>query len=316
MTEKITWDKSHLLGLKDLSREDIEIILNSARSFKEVSKRQIKKVPALRGKTVVNLFFESSTRTRTSFEIAAKRLSADLVNFSSNISSLNKGETFLDTLKNLEAYSVDMFIVRHAHSGAAKYLSENTSASVINAGDGQNEHPTQALLDMFTVQENLGQLSGLKVAIIGDIFHSRVARSNIWGFSKFNSDVWVCGPTTLIPKYFESLPVKITYDMKQALDGADVVIMLRIQNERQQSQFFPSLREYRQYFTLGEDKVKFLKNTALVLHPGPVNWDIDISSSLKSRMQPLILEQVTNGLAVRMAVIYILMEKRHYEFID
>jgi len=308
------WQKKHLLGLKGLAREEIEAVMQSAASFKEISLRQIKKVPALRGRTVVNLFFEASTRTRTSFELAAKRLSADVVNFSSSFSSLGKGESILDTIKNLESYSVDIFVIRHSHSGAALYLSQNTSASVINAGDGQNEHPTQALLDMFTVKEKLGNLSGLKVAIIGDIFHSRVARSNIWGFSKCGAEVWACSMPTLIPKYFETMPVKITFDIKEALKGADVVMLLRIQKERLDKQFFPSLREYKEYFTLSRDKMALLKKDVLILHPGPVNWDIDIASDLKQKVHSLILEQATNGLAVRMAVIYMLMEKRNYEF--
>lgn len=306
------WTRNHLFGLSDLTREEIETILQTSKTFKEVSERRIKKVPALRGKTVVNLFFEPSTRTRTSFELAAKRLSADVLNFSPAISSLSKGETILDTLKNLEAYSVDVFVVRHTNSGSAVYLSEHTNASVINAGDGENEHPTQALLDMFTVQERLGTLSGLKVAIVGDIYHSRVARSNIWGFSKCGSEVWVSAPPTLIPKYFETLPVKVTYHMEEALKGADVVIMLRIQNERFKSHFFPSVREYREFFSLSQEKAKLLKEKTLVMHPGPVNWDIDIASALKERVFPLILEQVTNGLAVRMAVIYLVKEKQHF----
>ncbi len=310
------WQKKHLLGLKDLSREEIELILNSAQAFKEVSKREVKKVPALRGKTIINLFFEPSTRTKTSFELAAKRLSADVVNFSSSGSSLAKGETILDTLKNIEAYSVDIFVIRHSFSGAALYLSQRTNSCVVNAGDGQNEHPTQALLDMFTVKEKLGKLEGLKVAIIGDIFHSRVARSNIWGFSKFSSSVYVCGPKTLIPKYFETLPCKITYSLKEALEDAQVVIMLRIQKERMKGVFFSSEREYVNYYSLNEENLKFLPKEALVLHPGPVNWDVEIASSLKERVSNLILEQVSNGLAVRMAVLYLLAEKRGYEVID
>lgn len=232
------WTRKHLLGLHDLSSQEIELILDSAKSFKEVSQREVKKVPALRGKTIVNLFFEASTRTKTSFELAAKRLSADVVNFSSQASAIEKGETILDTLKNIEAYSVDIFVIRHSFSKAALFLSQRTKASVINAGDGSNEHPTQALLDMFTVREKLKVLSGLKVAIVGDILHSRVARSNIWGFSKFASEVWVCAPPTLIPKYFSSMPAKITCSLKEALEGADVVIMLRVQKERQNQKFF------------------------------------------------------------------------------
>jgi aspartate carbamoyltransferase catalytic subunit len=266
----------------------------------------VKKVPALRGKTVVNLFFENSTRTRMSFELAAKRLSADVINFAASTSSLNKGETMLDTLKTIEAYSTDIFVIRHSHSTAPLYLSQHTQSSIVNAGDGQNEHPTQALLDMFTVRERLGTLEGLKVVIMGDITHSRVARSNIWGFSKFGSEVTVCGPVTLIPKFFDDMPCKVTYNTEEALKGADVVIMLRIQRERQQDVFFPSQEEYNRYFALTKESARFLKKTALVMHPGPVNWDAEIDSSLKERVFPLILEQVTNGLAVRMSVLYLL----------
>lgn len=307
------WNRKHLLGLRDLTRQEIETILESAKAFKEISQREVKKVPALRGKTVVNLFFESSTRTRTSFELAAKRLSADVVNFSSSSSSLQKGESILDTLKNLEAYSVDIFIIRHSFSGAAFYLSRHTQASVINAGDGQNEHPTQALLDMFTVKEHLGRLDELKVAIIGDIGHSRVARSNIWGFNKFGCKVWVCGPPTLFPKYFESMEVKITYSVEEALDSADVVIMLRIQKERQKECFISSIREYRELFSLSSERLRLLKEKTLIMHPGPVNWDIEISSEIKERLHSLILEQVTNGLAVRMAVLYLIATGERYE---
>ena len=310
------WKRKHLLGLRYLERQEIELILDSARAFKEVSEREVKKVPALRGKTVVNLFFEPSTRTKTSFELAAKRLSADLVNFSSSTSSLVKGESILDTLKNLEAYSIDIFVIRHSFSTAALYLSQHTSSSVINAGDGQNEHPTQALLDMFTIRERLGTLENLKVAIIGDILHSRVARSNIWGLSKFSSTVYVCGPATLIPKYFDSLPCKITYSLKEALQDCNAVIMLRIQKERMGEQYFSSEREYTNYFSLSQDNLKYLPSKALVMHPGPVNWDIEIASFLKERVSPLILEQTTNGLAIRMAVLYLLSEEKKYEITD
>ena len=310
------WVQKHLLGLSDVTKDEIELILDSAKSFKEVSQREVKKVPALRGKTVVNLFFEASTRTKTSFELAAKRLSADVVNFSSRGSSLEKGETILDTLKNLEAYSVDIFVIRHSFSKSALFLSQRTTASVINAGDGLNEHPTQALLDMFTVREKLKTLKGLKVAIVGDILHSRVARSNIWGFSKFASQVVVCAPPTLIPKYFSAMPVTITYSLKEALEGADVVIMLRVQRERQKDTFFPSQREYSEFFSLNEENVRFLKKDALVMHPGPVNWDVEIASCLKERVKDVILEQVNNGLAVRMAVLYLLSIGEKYEIVS
>jgi len=310
------WQRKHLLGLKDLTPSEIELVLDSAKSFKEISQRQVKKVPALRGKTVVNLFFEPSTRTRTSFELAAKRLSADVINFSSSASSLVKGESILDTLKNLEAYSVDIFVVRHEFSASALYLSEHTKASVVNAGDGQDEHPTQALLDMFTLREKLGRLEGLKVTIIGDIIHSRVARSNVWGLSKAGAVVTLCGPKTLLPKYSERFPCKVTDSVKEALKSADAVIMLRIQEERMGRQLISSQREYVRYFSLNKENVKYLSPESVVMHPGPVNWDTEIASCLKEKVQPLILTQVTNGLAVRMAVLYLLSEGKKYEITD
>ncbi len=310
------WQRKHLLGLKDLTRSEIELVLDSAKSFKEISQRQVKKVPALRGKTVVNLFFEPSTRTRTSFELAAKRLSADVINFSSSASSMVKGESILDTLKNLEAYSVDIFVVRHEFSTSALYLSEHTKASVVNAGDGQDEHPTQALLDMFTLKEKLGRLERLKVSVIGDIIHSRVARSNVWGLSKAGAEVTLCGPKTLLPKYSERFPCKVTDSVKEALKSADAVIMLRIQEERMGRQLISSQREYVRYFSLNKENVKYLSPESVVMHPGPVNWDAEIASCLKEKIQPLILTQVTNGLAVRMAVLYLLSEGKKYEITD
>ncbi|MFH1519852.1 MAG: aspartate carbamoyltransferase catalytic subunit [Candidatus Omnitrophota bacterium] len=299
------WQKKHILGIKDFSRQELEVVFALANSFKEISQREVKKVPALRGKTIVNLFFENSTRTRTSFELAAKRLSADVVNFSSSSSSLTKGETIIDTIKNLEAYHPDIMIIRIGLGASLPSLASYTQASIINAGDGRNEHPTQALLDMFTVQEARGSLEKLKVLIVGDIAHSRVARSNIFGFQKFSSSVTVCGPSTLIPFEFQKLGVKVSYDLDQEIKEADVIIMLRIQKERQDFSFFPSLREYVNRFALTPERLKKAKKSCLIMHPGPVNWGIEISSNLKEQVHPLILKQAENGLAVRMAVLYL-----------
>lgn len=312
-----TWQKKHILGTKELTREEIEIIFALASSFKELSERDVKKAPALRGKTVVNLFFESSTRTKTSFELAAKRLSADVLNFSSSMSSLQKGETIIDTIKNIEAYHPDILIIRVGYSNCLPMLCRWTQASIVNAGDGCHEHPTQALLDMFTVREIKKSLEGLHVLIVGDISHSRVARSNIYGFQKFSSKISVCGPPTLIPYKFQEMGVEVFYDLDAALKDVDVVIMLRIQKERQESSFFPSLREYVDRFSLTSERVAKLKKECLVLHPGPVNWDVEISSQLKEKVHPLILTQVENGLAVRMAVLYLIgSQKREYEDSD
>ena len=312
-----TWQKKHILGIKDLSREDMEAVFNVANSFKELSKREVKKAPALRGKTIVNLFFENSTRTKISFELAGKRLSADVLNFSASMSSLSKGETIIDTIKNLESYHPDILVVRIGYSHALINLSRFTRASIINAGDGSNEHPTQCLLDMFTVQQEKKTLENLRVLIVGDIMHSRVARSNIFGFQKFNSQVSVCAPPTLIPYDFKKLNVHIYHDLDQALSGTDVVIMLRIQKERQHESFFPSIREYIEHFALTPQRFKKVKKDCLVLHPGPVNWDVEISSQLKETVHPLILKQVENGLAVRMATLYLVgTRKREYEISD
>ena len=300
------WQRRHLLGLKDLDKKDIELILGQAEYFREIPRRQIKKVPSLRGKTVVNLFFEPSTRTRISFELAAKRLSADVINFSSSASSIQKGESILDTLKNMEAYAVDIFVIRHSFSAASVYLAQRTKACVVNAGDGANEHPTQALLDMFTVKQRLKKLTGLKVVIVGDIAYSRVARSNIWGFSHMGCEVWLCAPPTLLGRDFSALPVRITYDLRKAVKEADVIIMLRLQSERQSEKLIPSLREYRQHFGLNPDILKGARRDAVIMHPGPVNWDVEIASSLKEKIMPSILNQASNGLAVRMAVLYLL----------
>lgn len=304
------WQQKHILGVKDLSRQELETIFALAASFKEISQREVKKVPALRGKTIVNLFFEHSTRTRISFELAAKRLSADVVNFSSSASSLAKGETLIDTVKNLESYHPDIMIVRIGASAALPLLTRYTQASLINAGDGRNEHPTQAFLDMFTVKETRGSLDNLKVLIVGDILNSRVARSNIFGFQKFSAQITVCAPPTLIPYQFEQLGVKTTYNLDEAIEDADVIIMLRIQKERQSSSFFPTQREYVDKFSLGPRRLDKLKKNCLIMHPGPVNWDVEISSALKERVHPLILRQAENGLAVRMAVLYLVGTKK------
>lgn len=299
------WQHKHILGIKDLTREDLDTIFALATSFKEISKRDVKKVPALRGKTIVNLFFESSTRTRTSFELAGKRLSADIINFASSSSSLTKGETVIDTIKTLEAYHPDIMVIRIDSSAALQIFTNYTQASIVNAGDGKDEHPTQALLDMFTVKEMKGNLEGLTVAIVGDIMHSRVARSNIFGFQKFGAKVIVCAPPTLIPYQFANMGVEVSYDFNDTIKRADVVIMLRIQKERQSSAFFPTLREYVDCFSLTTERFKMMKDKALVMHPSPVNWDVEISSALKDKVHPLILKQAENGLAVRMAVLYL-----------
>jgi len=304
-----SWNKKHILAIKDLSKDEIEVIFSLANSFKEIPQRKVKKTPALRGKTVVNLFFENSTRTRISFELAAKRLSADVLNFASSSSSLSKGESIIDTIKNLEAYGPDILIIRSGLSASLGVLSKHTKASIVNAGDGKNEHPTQALLDMFTAREIKKDLKGLNVLIVGDIAHSRVARSDIFGFQKFGSNVRVCGPTTLIPRKLQELGVEVFYDLDQAIKGADVIIMLRIQQERQGISFFPSTRDYVQKFSLTPQRLKKAKKDCIVMHPGPINWDIEINSSLKKELHPLILKQVENGLAVRMAVLYLVGSK-------
>jgi len=304
------WDKKHIIAIKELGRRHIETIFNLARSFKELSQREIKKTPALRGKTVINLFFENSTRTRTSFELAAKRLSADVLNFSSSTSSLSKGESIIDTIKNLESYHPDIIVARVGFSASMHTFARYTEASIINAGDGANEHPTQALLDMFTVEEAKGMLENLKVLIVGDIRHSRVARSNIFGFQKFSSSIRVCGPSTLIPYEFQKMGVEVFNDLDKALDNVDVIIMLRIQRERQESAFFPSLREYVERFSLTPQRIKKAKKGCLIMHPGPINWDIEISSALKERLHPFILRQAGNGLAIRMAVLYLAGTRR------
>ena len=299
------WTKKDLLGLQELTAEEIRRILQTAESFREISLRPIKKVPVLRGKTVVNLFFEPSTRTRTSFELAAKRLSADIVNIAAQTSSLSKGETVLDTVRNLEALRVDALVIRHAAAGVPHFVARRTSASVINAGDGAHEHPTQALLDLFTIQEKRGRVEGLSISIIGDIAHSRVARSNIWGLTKLGARVTVCGPPTLIPPSIEALGVSVTHRLEEAIRQADVLMLLRIQHERQEVQLVPSLREYRLRYGLDRERLKQAKSDVLIMHPGPVNRGVELDSSVADGPYSVILDQVTNGLAVRMAVLYL-----------
>ncbi|MCX8082964.1 MAG: aspartate carbamoyltransferase catalytic subunit [bacterium] len=300
------WKRKDLIGLEELTRSEIETILDMAVSFKEVSSRRVKKVPALRGKTVVNLFFEPSTRTRTSFELAAKRLSADVLSFDVSTSSISKGETIIDTAKNIEAMKVDCFIVRHSVSGAPEIIAENVSSSVINAGDGCHEHPTQALLDLFTVRERIGKIEGIKIAIIGDILHSRVARSNIWGFTKLGAYVYVCGPPTIVPADIEKMGVKLTFSIEDVLNDVDVVYLLRLQRERQRENYLTSLKEYSIYYGIDEERYrKIIKKGTFIMHPGPINRGVEIKSDIADRDRSLILEQVTNGIAVRMAVLYL-----------
>jgi len=304
------WKKKDLLTLEELGKEEIEFILKMAKSFKEVSSRDIKKVPTLRGKTVVNLFFEPSTRTRTSFELAAKRLSADVLDFSISSSSASKGESPVDTAKNIEAMKVDCFIIRHSVAGIPKLIAKNVKAAVINAGDDSHEHPTQGLLDLFTILERKKRIKGLKIAIIGDIRHSRVARSNIWGLTKLGASVVLCGPPSLIPLKMEKMGVEITYSLKEAIKNADILYFLRIQKERQKESFFPSTQEYVSLYGMGLDDLKETKKDTLIMHPGPINRGIEIKSEVAESASSLILDQVTNGIAVRMAVLYLLVGRR------
>lgn len=303
--KKIIWTRKDLLGLEELSREEIELVLYTAESFKEVTTRQIKKVPALRGKTVVNLFYEPSTRTRISFELAAKRLSADVINITPEGSSVRKGETLIDTGKNIEALNIDIIVVRHDCSGAPQILARSVKASVINAGDGWHEHPTQALLDMFTLKSKLGSIKGLNVSIIGDIAHSRVARSNIWGLTKLGAAVTVCAPKLLIPQDIEKIGVKVTNDIDEALKGADAINVLRMQFERDGQAAFPSRLEYFKQYGITRERLTRCKNNIVVMHPGPINRGIEMSSDVADGQNSVILEQVTNGIAVRMAVLYL-----------
>lgn len=301
-----TLSTKHLLGIKDITADDINLILSTAESFKEVINRPIKRVPSLRDITIANLFFENSTRTKLSFELAEKRLSADVVNFSSSSSSVKKGETLIDTVNNILAMKVDMVVMRHPNPGAALFLSKHVNAKIINAGDGAHEHPTQALLDAFSIKEKLGSVKGKKIAIVGDILHSRVALSNIFCLQKLGAEVMVCGPTTLMPKYISSLGVKVEHNLKKALEWCDVANMLRIQLERQDIKYFPSLREYTMLFGLNKEILDSLSKKIVVMHPGPINRGVEITSDVADSEQSIILEQVENGVAVRMAVLFLL----------
>lgn len=296
----------HLLGIKYITKQDIELIFSQADQFKEVINRPIKKVPSLRDITIANIFFENSTRTRLSFELAEKRLSADVVNFAASSSSVSKGETLIDTVNNILAMKVDIVVMRHPKPGAPLFLSKHVKAQIVNAGDGAHEHPTQGLLDAFSIREKLGDLKGVKVAIIGDILHSRVAISNIYCLQKMGAEVMVCGPTTLIPKYISALNVKVEHDMKKALQWCDVANMLRIQLERQDIQYFPSLREYVMMYGLNKQILDSLKKEIIIMHPGPINRGVEITSDVADSKHSVILQQVENGVAIRMAVLYLL----------
>ena len=296
----------HLLGLDGMAKEELALILDTAVSFREVLDRPIKKVPPLQGKTVVNLFFESSTRTRISFELAERRLSADVVNFTTAASSVSKGETLKDTARNIEAMKIDMVVIRHAAPGSAHFLTRVVDANVINAGDGTHEHPTQGLLDMYTLREKFGTLDGLRVCIVGDITHSRVARSNIFGLTTMGAKVSVCGPATLIPKDIEQLGVKVYHRLEDVIPEVDALNVLRIQLERQKSGLFPSLREYHRFFGVTKEKVSKAPKPITIMHPGPINRDVELSADLADSEHSVILQQVTNGVAIRMAVLYLL----------
>ena len=299
----------HLTGIKDLSKEDIDLIFKTADSFKEVINRPIKKVPSLRDITIANIFFENSTRTKLSFELAEKRLSADILNFSASGSSVKKGETLIDTVNNILSMKVDMVVMRHPNPGAALFLSQKVNAKIINAGDGTHEHPTQALLDAYSIREKLGAIQGKKVVIVGDILHSRVALSNIYCLQKLGAEVMVCGPTTLIPKDIHLLNVKISHNLREALEWCDVANMLRIQSERQEISYFPSLRDYSMQFGLNKEILNSLSKEIVVMHPGPINRGVEITSDVADSKQSIILNQVENGVAIRMAVIYLLAAK-------
>ena len=303
--------QKHLLGIKDISRKDIELIFETAANFKDVINRPIKKVPSLRDVTIANIFFENSTRTKLSFELAEKRLSADVVNFSSSNSSVKKGETLLDTVNNILAMKVDMVVMRHSSPGAPHFLSRHIDANIVNAGDGTHEHPTQALLDTFSINQRHGHVEGLKVAIIGDILHSRVALSNIFALKKLGAEVMVCGPKTLLPKYIESLGVKVELDVRKALQWCDVANVLRIQLERQQIKYFPTLREYSLYYGINKKLLDSLDKQITIMHPGPINRGVELNSDVADSDHAIILEQVENGVAIRMAVLYLLAGKHH-----
>ena len=300
---------SHLLGIKYLTNYDIELIFETASHFKEVINRPIKKVPSLRDVTIANLFFENSTRTKLSFELAQKRLSADVINFSASNSSLKKGESLIDTVKNILSMKVDMVVMRHPNPGAAMFLTKHVDASIVNAGDGAHEHPTQALLDCFSIQEKLGDITGKKVVIVGDILHSRVALSNIFAMKKLGAEVMVCGPLTLIPKHIESLGVSVETNLQKALQWADVANVLRVQFERMRASFFPSNREYAMQYGISKKIIEQLDNEILIMHPGPINRGVEISSDLADSEHAIILDQVENGVAIRMAILYLLASK-------
>jgi aspartate carbamoyltransferase catalytic subunit len=299
------WHRKHLLGIEELLAEEIETVLQTTAAFRRILDRRVKKVPALRGKTVVNLFLEPSTRTRVAFEMAAKRLSADVISLDGSASSTTKGETLRDTAQNIQALNADMIVIRHAAAGSPLYLSRLLDIPVINAGDGAHEHPTQALLDAFTIRERLGSIAGRRICILGDILFSRVARSNIWLLTKLGARVIVVGPSTLVPSWFTGLGVEVSHDLKAALAGAEVVMLLRIQHERQTSSHFPSLGEYTSIFGLNKTRAAWLHPRAIIMHPGPINRGVEIDSDLADSARSVILEQVTNGIAVRMAVLYL-----------
>jgi aspartate carbamoyltransferase catalytic subunit len=304
-SKQISWRHKHLLGLRELSAEEITYILDTAHGFEQISTRSVKKAPPLRGKVVVNLFFEDSTRTRNSFALAASRLSADVIEFTQKSSSVSKGETLLDTAKNLEAMGIDIIVIRHSAAGAPKFLSRNINACVVNAGDGFCEHPTQGLLDVYTIRKIKGSLEGLKVAIVGDIAHSRVARSNMWAMTRLGAEVIFVGPPTLIPAEVGRLPVSVSYSLDDVIEKVDVVYMLRIQFERLGGNPFPSIREYSHYFGLTVERMKRAKPDILVMHPGPINRGLEMESEVADGRNSVILQQVTNGLAVRMAVLFL-----------
>ena len=303
--KQFEWKRKHLLGLRELSAEEITYILDTAEGFEQISTRAVKKAPALRGKVVVNLFFEDSTRTRNSFALAASRLSADIIEFTERTSSVSKGETLLDTARNLEAMGIDIVVIRHSAAGAAKFLSKNINACVINAGDGYCEHPTQGLLDVYTIRKIRGSLKGLKVAIVGDVVHSRVASSNMWAMSKLGAEVIFVGPPTLVPVQTGRLPVSVSYSLDEVIEKVDVINMLRVQFERLGGNPFPSVREYSHYFGLTVERMKRAKPDILVMHPGPINRGVEIESEVADGQNSVILEQVTNGVAVRMAVLFL-----------
>ena len=304
------YERKDLLGIEELSAEEINFILDTAVSFREILERPIKKVPTLRGKTIVNLFFEPSTRTRMSFELAAKRLNADVLNFSASSSSILKGETLLDTARNILAMKVDCFVIRHSAPGTPHIVAKNLSIPVINAGDGAHEHPTQALLDLYTIRERKGRIKGLRIAIVGDISRSRVARSNIWGLSKLQAEVRLCAPPTLIPPRVEETGTQVFFSLEKAIKNVDIIMMLRIQKERDKESLVPSNAEYREFFSLTEERIKVAKDDVLIMHPGPVNRGIELPTVLADGRRSIILDQVTNGVAIRMAILYLLLGRK------